>query len=84
MTRTLNSTWIARCRTCKGHMRIEPGTTVSMWNNRPAIRCCGGTMVANLLKSTRSESHECGARCLSAKGHVCECSCNGANHGSNA
>lgn len=25
--------------------------------------------------------HECGPRCMSAKGHSCECSCGGANHG---
>ena len=26
--------------------------------------------------------HKCDARCQSAKGHQCECSCGGANHGS--
>lgn len=25
--------------------------------------------------------HKCGAKCLSSKGPVCECSCGGANHG---
>ncbi len=25
--------------------------------------------------------HKCGARCTGARGHNCECSCNGANHG---
>lgn len=25
--------------------------------------------------------HKCGARCVNAKGHDCECSCGGANHG---
>lgn len=25
--------------------------------------------------------HKCSAKCLSAKGHVCECECGGKNHG---
>lgn len=25
--------------------------------------------------------HKCDARCMNAKGHNCECSCGGANHG---
>ena len=25
--------------------------------------------------------HECGARCMGAKGFLCECSCGGKNHG---
>lgn len=25
--------------------------------------------------------HHCGSRCLNAKGHDCECSCHGKNHG---
>lgn len=29
-------------------------------------------------------SHEkCGPKCWSAKGHICECECKGANHGAN-
>lgn len=28
--------------------------------------------------------HECDARCMNAKGHNCECSCNGKNHGRGA
>lgn len=28
--------------------------------------------------------HKCDARCLNAKGHSCECSCGGANHGKGA
>jgi hypothetical protein len=28
--------------------------------------------------------HKCDARCQNAKGHDCECSCGGANHGKNA
>jgi len=25
--------------------------------------------------------HECGPRCMEARGHLCECSCGGRNHG---
>ena len=28
--------------------------------------------------------HKCDARCLNAKGHLCECECGGKNHGSNS
>ena len=80
--KTLARTWICRCRSCKAHMRIEPGTAVEMWNGKPAISCeCGaGTMVAKPL-TARTTDHECGAKCVSAKGPACECSCGGANHG---
>ena len=29
----------------------------------------------------RPSLHKCDARCLNAKGHNCECSCGGVNHG---
>lgn len=28
--------------------------------------------------------HKCDSRCMNAKGHSCECSCGGKNHGINA
>ncbi len=31
----------------------------------------------------RPSLHKCDARCTNAKGHNCECSCGGANHGIN-
>ena len=30
----------------------------------------------------RVTEHKCGAKCVNSKGHVCECSCGGKNHGS--
>jgi len=33
------------------------------------------------IKATISESHICDARCMSAIGPNCECSCGGKNHG---
>ena len=29
----------------------------------------------------RVTAHECNAKCLNSKGHICECSCGGKNHG---
>jgi hypothetical protein len=29
----------------------------------------------------RVTDHECNAKCMASTGHVCECSCGGANHG---
>lgn len=85
MTKTLKSTWIARCPACKAHRRLERGETVDIWGGRPAPHCaCGRTMTARLLRGHVSPDHKCGARCLASKGHVCECSCGGANHGTAA
>lgn len=33
--------------------------------------------------SKRPSLHKCDARCMNAKGHNCECSCGGKNHGKN-
>lgn len=33
------------------------------------------------LQVTLKPEHKCDARCTSAKGHSCECSCGGKNHG---
>ena len=73
-TKPTGRTWITRCPDCKAHRRLERGELVEWWNNRPAVRCdCGrGVMVAKPLKG------------FVAKGHVCECSCGGANHGTAA
>ena len=37
--------------------------------------------VLNHIKGTYSADHNCDARCLSARGNDCTCSCGGANHG---
>lgn len=43
---------------------------------------CGRGMLLSLLVGTHSEK-KCGARCLASTGPSCECSCGGANHGTN-
>lgn len=47
----------------------------------PVIACtCGGTMGGRMIEASISD-HKCDARCMNSRGHVCECSCGGANHG---
>lgn len=39
--------------------------------------------VTRIIEYKKNPSlHKCDARCTNAKGHVCECSCGGKNHGS--
>lgn len=56
------------------------------WGNRcdvPSVRCqCGETMPGKRIVG-RTTEHECDARCMNSRGHVCECSCGGRNHGAN-
>lgn len=49
-------------------------------NNCPV---CGKTGVGDEVKGTLSPDKTCDSRCTNAKGHDCECSCNGKNHGIN-
>ena len=36
-----------------------------------------------IFYSLKPSRHKCDARCMNARGHNCECSCGGANHGIN-
>jgi hypothetical protein len=42
---------------------------------------CGRMMSFGVLKAFLRPKHKCDARCTSARGHNCECSCGGVNHG---
>jgi hypothetical protein len=42
---------------------------------------CSRMMSYGALKAHYSPDHECDSRCTSARGHNCECTCGGANHG---
>lgn len=42
---------------------------------------CQKMMSFGALKAFVNPDHKCDARCTSARGHNCECSCGGANHG---
>jgi hypothetical protein len=54
-------------------------------NGRPwswgSVECCGKAVTMKAVKGVRNDEIECGAKCRSSKGHVCECSCGGKNHG---
>lgn len=48
----------------------------------PILRCrCGNEQYLDVVRGFQSD-HKCDARCTSATGKNCECSCGGANHGS--
>ncbi len=44
--------------------------------------CCM-PVTRTIYYANRPSLHKCDARCMSAKGHNCECSCGGKNHGIN-
>ena len=46
-------------------------------------RCpqCARRMTWNFLQGYKVDSVPCDARCTGARGHTCECSCGGKNHG---
>lgn len=48
-----------------------------------ACRQCGGKNTTARKITPKHTDETCGSKCLSATGPVCECSCDGANHGSN-
>ena len=46
------------------------------------ICSCGAMMTYGKLEGRYNPAVPCSAKCTSARGHTCECSCGGANHGS--
>jgi hypothetical protein len=60
--------------------RIARPRTTERSTERYEICACGRQFgFASVVG--RTTDHECDARCMSATGHLCECSCGGANHG---
>lgn len=55
--------------------------TVYGGDTEMGICACGKMMTFGALKAFLNPDHKCDARCTSARGHNCECSCGGANHG---
>lgn len=45
-----------------------------------AVHCCRYLKVRR-IRGVVVPDHKCDARCTGAKGHDCECSCGGKNHG---
>lgn len=42
---------------------------------------CGRELSFHVVKGVYRADKTCDSRCINSKGHLCECSCGGANHG---
>lgn len=86
-----------RCKACAGIVSIEATIekkfvalpngarefvyySESLGHHFGAMCLCGKRITFIRVRG-RVTAHKCGAKCLSSKGHVCECSCGGKNHG---
>jgi hypothetical protein len=83
--------YIGRCRKCKRTMKRTAADLKAYGNTRysPCTSLCrdyGMTTHVEMhqIKGTYNPRVKCDARCQGATGPVCECSCNGANHGGRA
>ena len=65
--------------------RVWGGGVPAQWMNTKttqiSVDCTCGRQVTLRRVSAAKTDHVCDSRCTSAKGHSCECSCGGANHG---
>ena len=66
--------WIQSCG--GGHPTVYGGDT-----EFGLCHQCGRMMIYGQLKGYMRPEVPCDARCTGARGHNCECSCGGANHG---
>lgn len=86
---------MARCHRCKTVRRVD-GWLEKLTNGRdrfgnqryvtretwPQLACSCGHHTQGIQRIQGvTTDHTCDARCTSARGHQCECSCGGANHG---
>ena len=86
---------IGTCKRCKKtHLQIGTVTTTRtlrsdqiyahvsrVYAGLVAIECCDRSVDLRDIVARKTET-PCGPRCTHAKGHVCDCSCGGRNHGS--
>ena len=65
--------WISSCG----------GGKPTVYGGDPLGLCpsCGKVMAFDALVATTRAEVRCDARCLGARGHTCDCSCGGKNHG---
>ena len=78
-------------RTTEGGAVHTPGAWFSSWGGgRPPVRegdplgfcrTCERPMHWGYLQAATRDDVRCDARCTHARGHSCECSCGGKNHG---
>ena len=66
-----------------GWIQAYGGGKPPEYGGDPLALCpkCGKLMSFGQLKAVTAPEHVCDARCINARGHNCECSCGGANHG---
>lgn len=57
------------------------GTMMTLANDERCPSHLRNLMNVRVVKGTLNPDHVCDSRCTSAKGHTCDCSCGGANHG---
>ncbi len=62
---------------------FQEGTVDVERQNGVSVVCsaCGGRVLVSEVKGRFKHDVPCDARCTTARGHNCECSCGGANHG---
>ena len=60
------------------------GARLSNTNSNPAAGLFGVTYSWLSWRDRGDGGHKCDARCRTARGTTCECSCNGKNHGAEA
>lgn len=68
-----------RCPLCLRTLRITRAEAIEA---RWQVRCpaCRAWTIVKPIYGTKTAT-PCDARCTSARGHECECSCSGENHG---
>lgn len=88
---------IGKCKVCKATHRavarfevtetqtwgITGGKTrrnSKLLDGREDVFCCGQFVALKRIEGHQNET-PCDERCTEAKGHKCECSCGGRNHG---
>jgi hypothetical protein len=77
---------IGRCMVagCKHTVRktlYEIKNAPEQWNDFRCLEHDKHPLKFRELKATLNADHVCDSRCTNARGHNCECSCGGANHG---
>lgn len=71
----LESIWWENNKTALG----IPKGTKRVWDGK---RWTGDIKAERVIQFKSNPSlHQCDARCMNAKGRICECSCRGKNHG---
>lgn len=71
-------------RTGEVRAELPTGAVVRNQYGRFLSACtCGKWMVGNRLQGRWNPGVPCNGKCTGAVGHLCECSCGGANHGRN-